>query len=40
MRNILIHAYHDFLPDRVWAAVEQLPDLQRKLEAILKELPE
>jgi uncharacterized protein with HEPN domain len=40
MRNILIHAYPDVLPDRVWAAVEQLPELQRKLEAILEELPE
>jgi uncharacterized protein with HEPN domain len=40
MRNILIHAYPDVLPHRVWAAVEQLSDLQHKLEVILKESQE
>lgn len=40
MRNILIHAYPDVLVDRVWAAVEYLPELHGKLEAIIKELPE
>lgn len=41
MRNILIHRYFDVDAEEVWASVERdLPDLQRKIEAIAQELDE
>ena len=39
MRNILIHAYFGVDEDEVWNTVERdLPDLERKIEIILREL--
>jgi len=41
MRNILVHDYFSVDRDEVWAAVEHdLPELKRKIEAILKEIDE
>ena len=41
MRNILVHDYFGIDREVVWSAVERdLPDLKRKIEAILKKLPE
>ena len=39
MRNVLVHEYFGIDLDIVWRVVErELPDLKRKIEAILKEL--
>jgi uncharacterized protein with HEPN domain len=39
MRNILVHDYFGVDIEEVWAAVvRDLPDLKRKIEAILQEL--
>lgn len=39
MRNVLIHHYFGIDKDEVWVVVQRdLPDLKRKVEAILKEL--
>ena len=39
MRNVLVHEYFGIDLDIVWRVVErELPDLRRKIEAILKEL--
>jgi uncharacterized protein with HEPN domain len=39
MRNILVHDYFGVDIEEVWAAVvRDLPDLKRKIEAILREL--
>ena len=41
MRNILVHDYFGIDREVVWSAVERdLPDLKRKIETILKKLPE
>jgi uncharacterized protein with HEPN domain len=38
MRNIVVHDYFGVDTDEVWAAVERdLPDLKRKIQAILRE---
>ena len=39
MRNVLVHEYFGIDPEEVWSVVERdLPDLKRKIEAILKEI--
>ncbi len=39
MRNVLVHDYFGIDPEEVWSVVEHdLPDLKRKIEAILQEL--
>ncbi len=41
MRNVLVHDYFGIDLGEVWSAVERdLPDLKRKVEAILQELGE
>jgi len=41
MRNVLVHDYFGVDTEEVWVAVERdLPDLKRKLQAILSALPE
>jgi len=41
MRNVLVHDYFTVDLEEVWAAVEQdLPELKRKIEAVLKDLEE
>ena len=41
MRNVLVHDYFTVDLEEVWVAIEQdLPELKRKIEAILKELEE
>jgi uncharacterized protein with HEPN domain len=38
MRNVLVHDYFGIDLEEVWTAVERdLPDLKRKVEAILRE---
>jgi uncharacterized protein with HEPN domain len=37
MRNVLIHAYRRVEPALVWQAVERLPDLETRVQAILDE---
>jgi uncharacterized protein with HEPN domain len=38
LRNILIHAYNDILPDIVWeTAVTEIPDLIERLEELVAE---
>lgn len=39
-RNILVHAYDEVNVDRLWDAVDALPQLQSHLGAILEELGE
>lgn len=39
MRNILIHVYDQVDKQLVWAAIEQLPELQSQIDTILKGLP-
>ena len=39
MRNVLVHHYFDIDIEIVWSVVEhELPDLERKVEAILKDM--
>ena len=39
MRNVLVHDYFQVDAEEVWATIERdLPDLKRKIEAILAEL--
>ena len=41
MRNVLVHDYFTVDLEEVWAAAEQdLPELKRKIEALLNELEE
>ena len=39
-RNILIHLYDEIDLNRVWDAVERLPEFEAQVRAILDELPE
>lgn len=39
-RNFILHAYKHVDLDRVWEAINRLPELERQVEPILGELPE
>lgn len=39
-RNIVVHVYDQIDVDRLWMAVEALPELRRQLNAILEQLGE
>ena len=39
-RDVLLHRYFAINAERVWEAVEKLPELQKAIEALLQTLPD